>query len=391
VAAAADTLSPAQARRIALRAAGLGRARPRGAPKAAHLAGVLDRLGLLQIDSINVLARAHRMPGFSRLGPHDDTLLLRAAQGPRRNLFEYWGHEASLIRLDLQPALRWRMDDARANRGIYGGLARFAEGNRPVIDAVLDRIAHQGPATARALSPEGEGRTESWWGWNATKAALEWLFWAGLLTCKERLPTFERVYDLPERVLPRAIVDTPTPDRAEAMRILVATAAKALGVATELDLRRYFRLPAGETARAVAELEEAGALRPVTVGGWDKPAWLSAEDHATTPIKGACRLLSPFDPLFFERPRIERLFDFHYRIEIYVPADKRQYGYYCLPILLDDRVVGRVDPRADRATGRLVVDSLHWEPGVDPERTRPALDGELSFLAQWLGLHWSGF
>jgi uncharacterized protein YcaQ len=347
---------------------------------------VLDRLGLLQIDSINVLARAHRVPLFSRLGPYADALLTRAAQGSRRTLFEYWGHEASLIRLDLHPLLRWRMADARANQGIYGGLARFAQESRPLIDAVLERVTREGASTARALSPEGEGRTEAWWGWNGTKRALEWLFWAGLVTCRERLPTFERVYDLPERALPGEILALPTPPRAEAIRGLVAVAVKALGVATELDMRRYFRLPTGEVAQALAALEEEGILSPVRVRGWEAPAWLSAEGHAVTPLKQGCRLLSPFDPLLFERPRVERLFDFHYRIEIYVPAEKRDYGYYCLPILLDDRIVGRVDLRADRGAGRLVVDSLHLELGVDPMRVHPALTGEFSLVAQWLGL-----
>ncbi|MCF8492049.1 MAG: winged helix DNA-binding domain-containing protein [Rhodospirillum sp.] len=379
-------LTATQARRIALRAAGLGRSRPRTEPGAKHLASVLDRLGLLQIDSINVLARAHRVPLFSRLGPYGEPLLAGASQGPRRTLFEYWGHEASLIRLDLHPLLRWRMADARACRGIYGGLARFARENRPLIDGVLERVAKDGPATARALSPEGEGRTEAWWGWNETKTALEWLFWAGLLTSRERLPTFERVYDLPERALPAEVLARSTPPRDEAMRGLVAVAAKALGVATELDLRRYFRLPTGESAQAVAELVEEGTLRPVRVRGWDAPAWLSLEDHATSPLKQGCRLLSPFDPLLFERPRVERLFDFHYRIEIYVPAEKRQYGYYCLPILLDDRLVGRVDARADRKAGGLVVESLHLEPHADPARIHPALAGELALVADWLGL-----
>ncbi|WP_413206676.1 winged helix-turn-helix domain-containing protein [Rhodospirillum sp. A1_3_36] len=379
-------LTATQARRIALRAAGLGRRRPKAEPGTRHLTGVLDRLGLLQIDSINVLARAHRVPLFSRLGPYAEALLTRAAQGPRRTLFEYWGHEASLIRLDLHPLLRWRMADARANRGIYGGLARFAQDKGPLIDAVLERLSRDGPSTARALSPEGEGRTEAWWGWNNTKRALEWLFWAGLVTCRERLPTFERVYDLPERTLPGEILALATPPRAEAMRGLVAVAAKSLGVATELDLRRYFRLPSGEVAQALAVLEEEGTLRPVQVRGWETPAWLSAEDHAVTPLKLGCRLLSPFDPLLFERPRVERLFDFHYRIEIYVPAEKREYGYYCLPILLDDRLVGRVDLRADRGARRLVVESLHLELGVDPAELSPALTREFSLVAQWLGL-----
>lgn len=350
---------------------------------------MLDRLGLVQIDSVNVLARAHTVPFFSRLGPYEPALLDRLAYGGKtRTLFEYWGHEASLIRLDLQPHFRWRMDEARAGRGIYGGLRRFAEEKRPFIDEVLREIERRGPVQAGELESTGEDGRQGpggWWGWSDAKRAVEWLFWAGFLTTKTRR-SFARVYDLTERVLPDAVLSVPTPRAADAQRELVRVSARALGIATEPDLRDYFRLHQAASKVAISELVEAGELIPVSVAGWKAQAYLHPE--AAMPRRSEVRaLVSPFDPIVWERDRTERLFGFRYRIEIYTPAHKREFGYYSLPFILGDRIAARVDLKADRATGRLLVQSVHLEPGGLPEQVRIVLDEELAEVARWLGLH----
>ena len=385
-----DRIGAALARRIALAASGFREPRvERATPR--HLARVLGRLGLLQIDSVNVLARAHTVPLFSRLGPYGPALLDRAAYGGRaRTLFEYWGHEASLIRLDLQPCLRWRMAEARAGRGLYGGLVRFAAERRPFIDAVLREVEARGPTAARDLEGAGDptaGRlgTGSWWGWSDGKRALEWLFWAGFLTTATRRGGFERVYDLPERVFPAEILARPTPEPAEAHRALIRVAARALGIATEPDLRDYFRLDPVSSKAAVAALAESGELLPVSVEGWPAPAYL--DPAAAMPRRIEARaLVSPFDPLVWERTRTERLFGFRYRIEIYVPAHKREHGYYVLPFLMGESLAARVDLKADRQAGRLLVHSVHVEPRIDAQEARAALDAELAEMARWLGL-----
>ena len=354
-----------------------------------HIGRVLGRLGFSQIDSVNVLARAHYVPFFSRLGPYDPAFLDRAAYGGRkRQTFEYWAHEASLVRLDLHPLLRWRMSEARANQGIYGGLSAFATERAPFIDEVLRRVERDGPATAGELEDGARRRpperASGWWGWGDTKRALEWLFWAGLLTTRTRR-NFARVYDLPERVLPPEILALPTPDAAEAHRGLIRVSARALGIGTEPDLRDYFRLDPVRSKAAVAQLVEAGELLPVTVEGWPAPAYL--DPAAALPRRIEARaILSPFDPLVFERARTERIFGFRYRIEIYTPAHKREHGYYVLPFLLGDRIAARVDLKADRQAGRLLVHATHIEPGGNPGETRAALDAELGEVARWLGL-----
>ncbi|WP_293861361.1 winged helix-turn-helix domain-containing protein [uncultured Alsobacter sp.] len=381
--AATQTLTPLQARRIALAAQGLARPR-RGAAEAPDFLRLTQRLGLLQIDSVNVLARAHYMPAFSRLGAYDRTLLDTAAYGGRRRkLFEYWGHEASLIRVEHQPLLRWRMERARAGQGTYTGLARFGRERAAYIDTVLEEVRRRGALSARDFGHEARG-TGSWWGWSDAKRALEWLFWAGLLTTATRRDGFDRVYDLPERVLPRAVVDTPTPDPAEARRGLLRVAARALGIGTVKDLRDYFRLGPADAAPHIAELVEEGTLRPVAVKGWKQPAFLHA--GAVRPRPEGQALLSPFDPVVWERDRVERLFGLRYRIEIYTPAHKRVHGYYVLPFLLRDRLVARLDLKADRQRGRLVVASAHLEPGADEAEVTTALAEELALLSTWLGL-----
>ncbi|HYJ81997.1 MAG TPA: winged helix-turn-helix domain-containing protein, partial [Allosphingosinicella sp.] len=376
-------LSLAQARRIALAAQGFGRPRPKSAA-AGDLRRTVARLGLHQIDSVNVLVRAHYLPAFSRLGAYDRGLLDRSAWGRKRDrrLFEYWAHEASLVPLEMHPLLRWRM--ARAERGEigWGSLRAYARERRPEADSILERIRAEGPLAASDFE-EGRGKG-GWWEWGETKRALEWLFWAGLIATATRRPGFERVYDVTERVIPPAVLAIPTPDEADARRALVTHAAQALGIATETDLRDYFRLKPEEARAAVAELAEEGILLPVEVEGWARTAYLHRDARRPRRISGQA-LLAPFDPLVWERGRTERLFGFRYRIEIYTPAEKRVHGYYVLPFLLDEALVARVDLKADRARSRLLVRRTTLEPGA-PAETGERLAAELELMARWLGL-----
>ena len=370
------------ARRIALAAQGFGGKRP-ATPGPAHLRRVLDRVRLHQIDSVNVLSRAHYLPAFSRLGAYDRADLDRLAWGPKRQrkLFEYWAHEASLLPFDVQPLLRWRMAQADRGAAAWSGMRVYATERRAEAMALLDRIRIDGPlATSDFEAHTGQS---GWWEWSDTKRALEWLFWAGHITTAGRRRSFERVYDLPERVLPAEILAQPTPTDADAHRALIAQAAAALGIATDRELRDYFRLSPGEATPAIQALTEEGLLVPVAVPGW-RHAWLH-RDAARPRRIAAQALLAPFDPLIWERDRTERLFGFRYRIEIYVPAGKRTHGYYVLPFLLGDRLVARVDLKADRQASRLIVQSVHLEPGA-PDGTREALRSELETMAGWLGL-----
>ncbi len=378
-----DTLSLNAARRIALAAQGFGAPRPATVTRA-HLARTVDRLGLHQIDSVNVLARAHYLPAFSRLGAYDRALLDEAAWGrkSRRRLFEYWAHEASLIPLRLHPLLRWRMEQAaRGERG-WKSLRVFAHQRRPEAEAILARIRAEGPLGA---SDFNHGRSRSgWWEWGDTKQALEYLFWSGRITTATRRGSFERVYDLSERVIPPAIFGLPTPEPAEAHKALVEIAARAMGVATAADLRDYFRLDLEDNRRAVAALVEEGRLLPVTVQGWRQPAYLHPEARQPRRIAGQA-LLVPFDPLIWERARTERLFGFRYRIEIYTPAHKRLHGYYVLPFLMDGALVARVDLKSDRQAGRLLARKVTLEDKAPPG-TRERLAAELRAMADWLDL-----
>jgi uncharacterized protein len=376
-------LSLKDARRIALAAQGFGVRRP-AQVTTARLLATLDRLGLFQIDSVNVLARAHYLPAFSRLGSYDRGLLERAAWGPRRQrrVFEYWAHEASLLPLELHPLLRWRM--ARAERGEIGyqALRRFATERRPEAEAVLERITAEGPLTAADFE-EGSSRS-GWWEWSHVKHALEWLFWSGKITTATRRGSFARVYDLPERVIPAAILDLPTPSAAAAQRGLIERSGRALGVATAAELRDYFRLKPEEADIAIAELAEAGVLVPAMVQGWSRKAWLHRDARLPRRAAGAA-LLAPFDPLVWERTRTERLFGFRYRIEIYVPPEKRTHGYYVLPFLMDEALVARVDLKADRQAGALLAHRITLEPGA-PEDAVDRLTAELERMSDWLGL-----
>jgi len=350
-----------------------------------HLRTAVSRLGLLQIDSVSVVARAHYLPLFSRLGRYATALLDAAAWGPRPWLFEYWAHEASLLPVGLQPLFRWRMARALTGAGVYTETARFAAENPAVIAGVLARV-RAGAVTAADLEDRAQRRTGAggWWGWSGSKRALEWLFWTGQVTTATRRGSFERVYDLPERVLPPAVLNLPTPTEADAHRALLLIAAQALGIATAGDLRDYHRLGPADAAPRIAELVEEGALIPVAVRGWTKPAFLH---HAARQPRrvDACALLAPFDPLVWHRPRTERLFGFRYRLEIYTPAARRTHGYYVLPFLLGDTLVARVDLKADRARDTLTVLASHAEPDA-PLHAAAALAGELRLMARWLRL-----
>ena len=359
-------------------------ARPAGPISQAHLKRVIERLALHQIDSVNVLVRAHYLPLFSRLGAYPREALDRVTWGPKskRRLFEYWAHEASLLPLDLQPLLRWRMARAERGIGVWGNVKPFAGEKRAEADAILKRIADEGPLAASDIAEtRGQG---GWWGWSETKQALEYLFWSGLITTATRRTSFERVYDLPERVLPRAILDTPAPAEADAQHALLARSAKALGIATAGDLRDYFRLKPNDASPRIDELVEDGTLLPVAVRGWKQQAYLHRDVKVPRRISGQA-LLAPFDPLIWERARTERLFDLRYRIEIYVPAEKRVHGYYVLPFLMDGRIVARVDLKADRQAGSLIVQRAHREAQA-PAETAERLKTELALMAGWLGL-----
>jgi len=377
-----ETLSLARARRIALAAQGFGVTRPAGTVDLRQVGRVADRLGLFQIDSVNVVVRAHYLPLFSRLGAYPRGVLDRAAWARPMRLFEYWAHEASLLPLDLHPLLRWRMAEAERGERIWAGLKVFAGEKRGEADAILARIDADGPLAASEIA--GTRGRSGWWEWSDAKAALEWLFWAGLVTTRTRRGSFERVYDLPERVLPRAVVDAATPDPAEAQRALIARGARALGIATAADLRDYFRLKPGDAAPRIAELVEAGVLILAKVEGWGQPAFLHRDAKVPRRIGGQA-LLAPFDPLIWERSRTERLFGLRYRIEIYTPAEKRVHGYYVLPFLLDEALVARVDLKADRQARRLIVQSAHREAHA-PAETAERLAAELRLMARWLDL-----
>jgi len=382
-----EHLSLRTARRVALAAQGLADPRPTGAVTRRHLKKVVGRTALLQMDSVNVFERAHHLPLFSRLGSYDRQLLHRAAY-VHRDLFEYWGHEASLLPVETQPLLRWRMERAAAGVEGWGRIRRIAEEQPGLVAHLLQRIRDEGPRTAGELHEAIHGRqsrpTGPWWDWSGTKVAMEHLFWSGqVMTATRR--GFERVYDLTERVLPVEVQRVPTPSATEAHRELIRIAARAHGVATARDLRDYFRLGVAETAAAVDELVAADELQQVEVEGWRGPAYLWPASRVPRRVR-ASALLSPFDPLVWERSRTARLFGFDYRIEIYVPAPKRVHGYYVLPFLHDEALRARVDLKSDRKAGVLRVLASWLEPGSDADGTARALAAELRLAAQWQGL-----
>jgi len=345
---------------------------------------VFRQLGVVQLDSVNVLVRAHYLPFFSRLGPYDRTLLDRLAY-EEYEVFEYWAHEASLVDAELHPYLRWRM----ASEHRWRGMREWAAAQDPaVLDALHAAVIAQGPVSAGEL--DGADRMKGpWWGWSDTKRGLEHLFSVGRVAAKRR-GNFERVYCDPALALPPNILEQPTPSARDAQRALLAWAARAYGIGTAKDFIDYFRLSPTTARPLVDELAEEGVLERVTVEGWKQPAYLHVDAKIPRRID-ACALVSPFDSAMWERERIERIFGFSYRIEIYTPKPKRTYGYYVLPFLLGDRYVARVDLKADRSGSRLLVQSAWVEPDladhrVDEHHVAERLAGELRLMADWLGL-----
>jgi uncharacterized protein YcaQ len=385
-----ETIGPAAARRAALAAQGFAAARPAGPITRRHLVRTVDRTRLLQLDSVNVAVRAHYMPLFSRLGPYDAALVddaawSHSARRPRL-LVEYWAHEASLL-----PVADWPLLLSGAKRrGWWRHAEEIAEREPTLVDDVLAAVKELGPASAgtleQALGGTGVPRPpgSTWWERSDVKRVCELLFGSGQLTTGTRV-NFQRLYDLPERVLPPDVLAAHPADPDEAARALVLRSASALGVATEPDLRDYYRLGPARSQQAVAELVESGELEEVAVRGWRHRAYRLPGTRVPREVIGRA-LLCPFDPLIWERDRTERIFGFRYRIEIYVPEPKREYGYYVFPFLLDGELVARVDLKADRAGGVLRVPGAFAEPGADVPRVVAELAGELRTMAGWLGL-----
>jgi uncharacterized protein YcaQ len=376
-----ESLSLSQARRLAIAAQGLSDARPRGRPDRRHLRRTFDQVGLIQIDSVNVLARAQELALFARIGPHRRDLLPRATTDGE--LFEYWGHQASHIPVEHQRLFRWKMANAEA-AGMWRGLIRMQKERPGYVESIYQAVVERGPLGAGELSertlPKG-----TWWDWDHAKQALEWLFWTGRVTARRRANDFARVYDLPERMLPASALAAPTPTEHDARKELLVLAARSLGVATSNDLAGYHGQLVSRTRLIVAELVEEGRLLPVKVEGW-KPEGYVLPGIAVPRRAAARALLSPFDSLIWERPRVERLFGFHYRIEIYTPEPKRRFGYYVLPFLLGEELVARVDLKADRAASTLLVRGAYGEPGVSGGPVAEELAEELASMASWLGL-----
>ncbi|MDN4174991.1 crosslink repair DNA glycosylase YcaQ family protein [Nocardioides sp. SOB77] len=374
-----EHLSRAQARRVALAAQGFLDPR-HTAPTMRTFARTLERTGVLQVDSVNVLQRAHYVPLYSRMGPYDTGLLQRAAERRPRRVVEYWAHVQAFMPVELWPHMQHRMTAYREARG------KWWRGVPEELSAsLLAEVRARGASTARQLDDGAPRRKDHWgWNWSEARKALDLLYMTGDLAIAGRTPSFEPVYDVPERVLPPEVLALPTPSPEEAARELVRRAARSHGVATAPCLRDYYRMGVEETRRAVGELVEAGELLPARVEGWDRPAYLHRDARRPRRVD-ARALLSPFDPVVWERERTERLFGFRYRIEIYVPAEKRVHGYYVLPFLLGDRLVARVDLKADRAARRLLVRGAYAEPDAPPQ-TAPELVVELRRLAGWLGL-----
>jgi uncharacterized protein YcaQ len=380
-----ETLRKAEARRIALAAQGFGVSRLQRPVTMRDVQGVTTRLAQFQIDSINVVTRAHFMPLYSRLGPYDPALLERAAHQSPRRLFEYWGHAASLIDISLQPLLRFRMQPGF--RDVWSGVERVAQQNADLIPFIRHEVAARGPISARDLEIAEQRDRSNWgWNWSRVKTVLEWLFYVGELTSAYRNSQFERVYDLPERVIPSSVLALPTPPPQDSVTGLIRHAARALGIAEESSLRDYFRTRRDMTRVAITTLVEDGELIPVAIKELGSGPWYLWHEARVPRRITARALLSPFDSMIFERARLERLFDFTYRIEIYVPAPKRVHGYYVYPFLLGEDFVARVDLKADRSRGVLRVNAAWIEPGYDTFDVAAELASELKIMAEWLGL-----
>ncbi|MCA1841092.1 MAG: winged helix DNA-binding domain-containing protein [Actinobacteria bacterium] len=340
----------------------------------------MKHLGVVQIDSVNVLARAHHMPAFSRLGVYDRSLLDVLAYRDRK-IFEYWGHAASYLPIDLFPYFRWKMTPS-ARTGAEGRWLEWAKNNKAYIDAAYKQVKDRGPMAASELADPGQ-RNSKWWGWAIGKTTMEYLFLSGKVMVSNRR-NFERLYDLTERVIPEPILDALPPTEHQARKHLLTISAKALGVGTLRDFTDYFRLAFTKSRSAFMELVEEGTLLPVEVEGWTEKAWMYPGIKARPP-RMSC-LVSPFDPLVWERARTSRLFGFDYKIEIYVPAPQRKYGYYSLPFLMGERIAGRVDLKADRKNKTLLVHAVHAEQDIDPVELSQKLAVELARTRTWLGL-----
>ena len=377
-----DSLSIADARRIALAAQGFDTARPKTKATQRHVDVLIARLGVIQIDSVNVLVRSQELPLFARLGNHDRNAIPKATEAQK--LFEYWGHEAAHLPVELHPLFRWKMDAARTGKVTHWGLTSFYEENKAFVKRTLKHVVTNGATTSRELSTRTE-KKGTWWDWDEAKVALEYLFLTGQLMSRGRGSDFARIYDTPERVLPQRVIDALTPSEHDARKQLLVRSAIAQGVATVSDLADYYRQKLATVKPLITELVEEGELREVAVDGWTEKAFvhrnakLSKQLHATA-------LLSPFDSLVWCRPRNERLFSFHYRIEIYTPKEKRKFGYYVLPFMMNGEMVGRVDLKADRANSALLAYSVHTEKGVKRSSINEALNAELHAMATWLQL-----
>ena len=381
-----DVLRIGEARRIALHAQGFNDPRPSGRPDRRHLRRVMGRVGLVQIDSVNVLTRSHELPFLARLGPYDRAALAGWLWGSGE-VFEYWGHEASLMPVELHPLLRWRM----AGRHAWGGMVSVAEQRPELLEQLLEAVSERGPVTLAELEhlgdaiKRGKAAPGNMWNWSLAKKAVEWLFWRGEVSAVRNPATFGRHYVMPERVVPSGVIEAPTPTEDDAMKALLLLAARSHGVGTARHLADYHRLNIVVARRLLAELAADGALRPVEVEGWRQPAYLHPEAVLPRWVR-ASALLSPFDSAVWERERTEALFDFRYRIEIYVPAAQRVHGYYVLPFLHDSRLVARVDLKADRQAGVLRVRAAYAEPTWDDDKDLPELVTRLEELTTFLGL-----
>jgi uncharacterized protein len=372
-------LSNDQARRYALGAQGFIEGRATGRVDVRRFRKVVDQVGLIQLDSVNVFSRAHYMPFYSRIGPYDqaalDDWLWRSGE-----LFEYWGHEASLIPSQHHRLFRWRMDQALK----WNRLAQIEADEPEFVEDVYEQVVERGPLRTKDLEAPGERDSDAMWGWSNGKVALEALFLKGRITAADR-PNFIRMYDLPERVIPEEHLEAPAPGHDEALAELLMLAASSMGVAAADDLADYYRIRMPAARPVLRRLVEGEDLIEVEVEGWDRPGYLHPDATMPRWARGTA-LLSPFDNLIWYRPRVERIWGFHYRIEIYVPEPKRVYGYYVLPFLLDGDLVARVDLKIDRRRNALQVKGAFAEPDVEKKKVGHALRKELELVATWQDL-----
>ena len=381
-----DELTIVEARSLALAAQGFDKPRTKSKSLTSDVVALFTKLGVVQIDSVNVLVRSQELPLFSRLGDHDRKAISKATVSQK--IFEYWGHEAAHLPVELHPMFRFKMHAARTGRLKHWGLTSFYVENKAFVKRILKHVEVNGSTSARELSTRTQKRgadKKTWWDWDESKTALEYLFLTGQLMSRGRGTDFARIYDTPERVLPQRIIDAPTPTEHEARKHLLVRSAIAQGVATAGDLADYYRQKLATVKPLIAELVEEGELRTVAVDGWTEKAFVHRNAKLPKQLH-ATALLSPFDSLVWCRPRNERLFDFHYRIEIYTPKEKRKFGYYVLPFMMNGEMVGRVDLKADRENSKLLVHSVHTERGVTRATINGALKAELQLMASWLGL-----